>query len=139
MRGLSILVILLIAFYLIGCANTQMVEDAKRETEYRKSLENYGKDQKPVEAKGKTIEREVLVCDEIHSTIKKEVYQEIHGVTLEDKCHWETRQEVETTPIEMPQEWFDQWNKESQPETEVEQAQIDFDLGDFELPDLTTK
>ena len=139
MRGLSILVILLIAFYLIGCANTAMVEDAKRETEYRKSLENYGKDQKPVEAKGKTIEREVLVCDEIHSTIKKEVYQEIHGITLEDKCHWETRQEVEATPIEMPQEWFDQWDKESQLETEVEQAQIEFDLGDFELPKLPTK
>lgn len=42
MRGLSILVILLIAFYLIGCANIAMVEDAKRETEYRKSLETYG-------------------------------------------------------------------------------------------------
>jgi len=36
------IVIAVIAWTLFGCANTAMVEDAKRETEYRKSLETYG-------------------------------------------------------------------------------------------------
>jgi len=49
---------------LTGCANTQMVEDAKSDTEYRKALENYGESK--YEPKG-------------------------------------------TGPIEMPQEWMDQW------------------------------
>lgn len=32
----------IVVLALTGCANTAMVEDAKRETEYRKSLETYG-------------------------------------------------------------------------------------------------
>jgi len=54
----------ILLFALAGCANTQMVEDAKRDTEYRKSLLEY-----------------------------KEPDYVPKG----------------TGPIEMPQEWIDQW------------------------------
>lgn len=121
--GLFVLCLFLsiIFFGVTGCANTAMVEDAKRETAYRKSLENYGKDQKPVEPKGKIIEREVLVCDEIYSTIEKETYKEVYNVTLTDKCHVEVRQSVETTPIAMPKEWMDQWPSLRDPKDPTEQ------------------
>ena len=54
----------ILLFALAGCANTQMVEDAKSDTEYRKSLLEY-----------------------------KEPDYVPKG----------------TGPIEMPQEWIDQW------------------------------
>jgi len=123
MRGLSILIILLVAFYLIGCANTQMVKDAEKDTEYRKSLLEYTESQKKQqkEVKGTSVKREVVVCDEYHSTIKRKIYEEVHGTTLEENCYYTTIEDV-TVPIEMPQEWMDQWNKDSKVETEVEQA-----------------
>ena len=143
MRGLSILVILLIAFYLIGCANTAMVEDAKRETDYRKEVLKMKKgserDKKLLETvEERSYKEEILRCD----NYMKEINPGTPEATLvfdQDSCRMEEVQRVRATPIEMPQEWLDQWDKESQLETEVEQAQIDFDLGDFELPKLPTK
>ena len=64
---------------LAGCANTQMVEDAKRDTEYRKALENYGESK--YEPKG-------------------------------------------TGPIEMPQEWMDQWPSTRQVNEQIENSII---------------
>jgi len=119
MRSLAILIVL----FLVGCANTQMVKDAEKDTEYRKSLLEYTESQKKQkkEVKGTTVKREVVVCDEYHSTIKRKIYEEVHGTTLEENCYYTTIEDV-TVPIEMPQEWMDQWNKDSKVETEVEQA-----------------
>jgi len=64
MLTIQVVVVAVICFAVFGCANTQMVEDAKRDTEYRKSLLEY-----------------------------KEPRYEPKG----------------TGPIEMPQEWMDQW------------------------------
>jgi hypothetical protein len=59
--------ILLLALGLIGCANTQIIEQAKRETQERKQLEYYdNKNIIPTAGRG---------------------------------------------PLEMPQEWMDQWPK----------------------------
>lgn len=62
----------IVVLALTGCANTQMVEDAKRETEYRNEFSEYGKSQKPVKP-GKVVRVAVEVC---------EPYDE--GITLKD-------------------------------------------------------
>jgi len=52
MLAIQMTVIAVIAWALFGCANTAMVEDAKRETEYRKSLETYGESKYKPEGTG---------------------------------------------------------------------------------------
>ena len=42
MFAIQVTAMAILLWALFGCANTTMVEDAKRETEYRKSLETYG-------------------------------------------------------------------------------------------------
>jgi len=58
--------ILLLTLAMFGCANTQIIEQAKREASYRKQLENYDTTTTPTAGRG---------------------------------------------PLEMPQEWMDQWKK----------------------------
>ena len=109
-------------FLLTGCANMQMAENNKRDVEYRKQVIESVKN-KPVREKvteGKIEQREMLVCDEYHSTIKKETYQAVYGITLEDKCRYETETFI-IQPIAMPKEWFEQWDQ-SNNETELEQV-----------------
>lgn len=199
MRGLSILVILLIAFYLIGCANTAMVEDAKKDSDYHKSLLSYHKNQiedkkqdyakesvkiqhcEPVEdgiitsmikewfssddwedvvlekhelPKYTTIDlngRTIYLYDDSENNegsfqawydkeiqkAKKYKYYSKHNIDYD--CYTKFEERAVPTGIEVPQEWIDQWNKESQVETHVEQAQIKLELNDSELFDLTAK
>ena len=79
MLTIQVVVVAVICFAVFGCANTQMVEDAKRDTEYRKALENYGESK--YEPKG-------------------------------------------TGPIEMPQEWMDQWPSTRQVNEQIENSII---------------
>lgn len=112
------IILLILLMFLGGCANLEMADEYKRDAEYRKQLQESVKN-KPVSEKlteGKIEQREVLVCDEFHSTIKKETYQAVYGITLEDKCRYETQTFI-TRPIAMPVEWFEQWPDE----IEVEQ------------------
>ena len=69
----------IVLYVLAGCANTQMVEEARLDTEYRKSLLEY-----------------------------KEPRYEPKG----------------TGPIEMPQEWLDQWPSTKQVNEQIENSVI---------------
>ena len=60
--------ILLLTLAMFGCANTQIIEQAKNEASYRKQLENYDTATIPTAGPG---------------------------------------------PLEMPQEWIDQWPKQT--------------------------
>lgn len=128
MRGLSILVILLIAFYLIGCANTAMVEDAKRETDYRKEVLKMKKgserDKKLLETvEERSYKEEILRCD----TYMKELNPGTPEATLvfdQDGCRVEEVQRIRATPIEMPQEWLDQWPSTRQLNEQIENSVI---------------
>ena len=120
---LKLVLIIGLFVWLTGCANTQMVENIKRESEWRaelaKDVANKAKQAPP--PVGKVTEVETYVCDEYHSTIEKETYQTVHGITLEDKCRYETVTHV-TQPFELPKEWFDMWDKESRIDSETEQV-----------------
>ena len=62
----KLILVLAMAMAMIGCANTQIIEQAKMESYYRKQLENYDTTTIPTAGRG---------------------------------------------PLEMPQEWIDQWKK----------------------------
>ena len=119
-----IIVLTTIGFFLLtGCANTQMANNIKADTAWRAEIAkdvNSKVKQAPPPV-GKVTEVETYVCDEYHSTIEKETYQTVHGITLEDKCRYETETHV-TQPIELPKEWFDMWDKESRINSETEQV-----------------
>jgi len=109
MRSLAILIVL----FLVGCANTQMVETNKRETEYRKSLLNaQGSNQRDqilletVEERSYT--EEVLRCEHYMKKINRGTPEE-ELVFDSNSCQLEEVQRIRATPIEMPQEWLNQW------------------------------
>ena len=52
MFAIHVTVMAILLWALFGCANTAMIEDAKRETEYRKSLETYGESKYEPEGTG---------------------------------------------------------------------------------------
>ena len=142
MKGIGILVILLIVFFLIGCANTADVKTAKIEADYRKEVLKMKKggerDKKLLETvEERSYKEEILRCD----NYMKEINPGTPEATLvfdQDSCRMEEVQRVRATPIEMPQEWFDQWNEESQVKTKVEQSTvepIELDLENFEITD----
>ena len=125
MRSLAILIVL----FLVGCANTQMVETNKRETEYRKSLLNaQGSNQRDqilletVEERSYT--EEVLRCEHYMKRINRGTPEE-ELVFDSNSCRLEEVQRVRATPIEMPQEWLNQWPSLRDPNyVEPEQVEI---------------
>jgi len=125
MRSLAILIVL----FLVGCANTQMVETNKRETEYRKSLLNaQGSNQRDqilletVEERSYT--EEVLRCEHYMKKINKGTPEE-ELVFDSNSCQLEEVQRVRATPIEMPQEWLNQWPSLRDPNyVEPEQVEV---------------
>jgi hypothetical protein len=125
MRSLAILIVL----FLVGCANTQMVETNKRETEYRKSLLNaQGSNQRDqilletVEERSYT--EEVLRCEHYMKKINRGTPEE-ELVFDSNSCQLEEVQRVRATPIEMPQEWLNQWPSLRDPNyVEPEQVEV---------------
>ena len=125
MRSLAILIVL----FLVGCANTQMVETNKRETEYRKSLLNaQGSNQRDqilletVEERSYT--EEVLRCEHYMKKINRGTPEE-ELVFDSNSCQLEEVQRIRATPIEMPQEWLNQWPSLRDPNyVEPEQVEI---------------
>ena len=125
MRSLAILIVL----FLVGCANTQMVETNKRETEYRKSLLNaQGSNQRDqilletVEERSYT--EEVLRCEHYMKKINRGTPEE-ELVFDSNSCQLEEVQRVRATQIEMPQEWLNQWPSLRDPNyVEPEQVEI---------------
>lgn len=124
LHWLLIIALTTIGFFLLtGCANMQMAENNKRDAEYRKQVLAESVNTAPKRAEvieGKIEQREILVCGEYHSTIEKETYKNVYGITLEDKCRYETETFI-TQPIAMPKEWFEQWDQ-SNNETGLEQV-----------------
>lgn len=107
-------VVLLVTFFLIGCANVQQMKEAKQESKYRKELLKESKSNKRDQLLLDTVEErsyyeEVLRCDNIVSTEKRKTYKERYNIDLESDCEIEKVQRVHATPIEMPQEWLNQW------------------------------
>lgn len=103
-----------IVFGLTACANIAQVEANKAETEYRKHLLESANSDNRNEILYETVEErsyyeEVIRCDNYVSQAKREVYKERYGVELENDCDVVKVQRVHPTPIEMPQEWLDQW------------------------------
>ena len=125
MRSLAILIVL----FLVGCANTQMGETNKRETEYRKFLLNaQGSNQRDqilletVEERSYT--EEVLRCEHYMKKINRGTPEE-ELVFDSNSCQLEEVQQVRATPIEMPQEWLNQWPSLRDPNyVEPEQVEI---------------
>lgn len=125
MRSLAILIVL----FLVGCANTQMVETNKRETEYRKSLLNaQGSNQRDqilletVEERSYT--EEVLRCEHYMKKINRGTPEE-ELVFDSNSCQLEEVQRVRATQIEMPQEWLNQWPSLRDPNyVEPEQVEV---------------
>jgi len=128
MRGIGILVILLIVFFLIGCANTEMVKTNKIDAEYRKQLLEMKKgeerDKKLLETvEERSYKEEILRCD----NYMKELNPGTPEATLvfdQDSCRMEEVQRVRATPIEMPQEWLDQWPSTRQLNEQIENSVI---------------
>ena len=125
MRSLAILIVL----FLVGCANTQMVETNKRETEYRKSLLNAQGSNQRDEILLETVEErsyteEVLRCEHYMKKINEGTPDE-ELVFDANGCQLEEVQRVRATPIEMPQEWLNQWPSLKDPNyVEPEQVEI---------------
>ena len=125
MRSLAILIVL----FLVGCANTQMVETNKRETEYRKSLLNAQGSNQRDEILLETVEErsyteEVLRCEHYMKKINRGTPEE-ELVFDSNSCQLEEVQRVRATPIEMPQEWLNQWPSLRDPNyVEPEQVEI---------------
>ena len=98
---------------LTGCANTQQVKEAKDEQAYREQLQQMSKGNKRDEllletVKERSYTEEILRCD----NYMKEINPGTPEATLvfdQDSCRMEEVQRVHATPIEMPQEWLDQW------------------------------
>lgn len=113
MRGLIVLILLLIVFFLIGCANVQQVKEAKDEQAYREQVLKMkkGNDRDDLlldSVEERSYYEEVLRCEQYMKRVNPGTPEE----TLEfdvDSCEVEKAQRVHATPIEMPQEWLDQW------------------------------
>lgn len=110
MRGI---VVLTVAVFLIGCANTQMVQDAKREAEYRKAIQSTPKGNDRDELLLETVKErsyyeEVLRCEHYMKKINPGTPEE-ELVFDSNGCRLEEVQFVKPTQIEMPQEWMNQW------------------------------
>lgn len=114
--GLFVLCLFLsIAFFgMTGCANIAQVEANKAETEYRKHLLESANSDDRNEVLYQTVEErsyyeEVIRCDNYVSQAKRELAKERYGIEFESDCEIVKVQRVYPTPIEMPQEWLDQW------------------------------
>lgn len=112
-----------------GCANTEMVKTNKIETEYRKSLLEMKKggerDDLLLETvKERSYDIEVLRCERYMKKVDPGTPNEHLEFDI-DSCHVEKAQQVHATPIEMPQEWLDQWPSTRQVNEQIENSVIE--------------
>jgi len=126
MRGI---VVLTVASVLIGCANVQSVKEAKDEQAYREQVLKMPKGNDRDELLLETVEErsyyeEVLRCEHYMKKINEGTPEE-ELVFDANGCQLEEVQRVRATPIEMPQEWLNQWPSLKDPNyVEPEQVEI---------------
>ena len=126
MRGI---VVLTVASVLIGCANVQSVKEAKDEQAYREQVLKMPKGNDRDELLLETVEErsyteEILRCEHYMKRINRGTPEE-ELVFDSNSCRLEEVQRVRATPIEMPQEWLNQWPSLRDPNyVEPEQVEI---------------
>ena len=113
MSILTILCVGIVLFVLTGCANVQQVKQAKDDQALREQVLKMPKGNDRDELLLETVEErsyyeEVIRCEN-YMTTKNAGTPEATRVFDQDSCRMEEVQRVEATPIEMPQEWLDQW------------------------------
>ena len=125
MRSLAILIVL----FLVGCANVQSVKEAKDEQAYREQVSKMPKgndrDELLLETvKERSYTEEVLRCEHYMKRINRGTPEE-ELVFDSNSCRLEEVQRVRATPIEMPQEWLNQWPSLRDPNyVEPEQVEV---------------
>lgn len=123
---LTVACVSVVILTLTGCANIQQMREMKQDGEYRKQLNSMSKGSKRDQLLLETVDErsyyeEVIRCDNYVSQAKREVAKERYGIELESDCEIEKVQRVRATPIEMPQEWLDQWPSLRDPKDSTEQ------------------
>jgi cell division protein FtsX len=122
MSILTLICVGIVLFVLTGCANTQSVRESKDDQALREQVLKIPKGNERDQLLHDTVEKrsyyeEIVRCDKFVSQAKKEVMLEKYNVELESECELVKVQRIKPTPIEVSQEWLDQWPKE----TEIEQ------------------
>ena len=110
---LTVSCVCIVILALTGCANVQQVKQAKDEQAFRNEVMKMKKGNERDEKLLETVEQrsykeEILRCEN-YMTTKNAGTPEATRVFDQDSCRMEEVQRVRATPIEMPQEWLDQW------------------------------
>ena len=126
---LTVTCVSIVLLALTGCANTADVKTAKIEADYRKEVLKMKKgserDKKLLETvEERSYEIEVLRCERYMKKVDPGTPNEHLEFDI-DSCHVEKAQQVHATPIEMPQEWLDQWPSTRQVNEQIENSVIE--------------
>lgn len=102
-----------VLFVLTGCANTQSMREAKDEQKLREQVlkmpKGNARDEKLLETvEERSYYEEVLRCEHYMKKINEGTPEE-ELVFDANGCQLEEVQRVHATPVEMPQEWLNQW------------------------------